>query len=394
VRAEQAHLEFQAKVLEAQRRESLGILAGGIAHEFGNLMMVIQAGLALARLPESSPARDRVSQVETAVEKASELCHKLQAYSGRAQFVLASTDLSALVDDLLRLMRSVMPEHVTVERDLPPNMPEIEADAGQMRLMVVSLITNALEAIGGRPGTIVVRALAGRFTQADFEDTTGLWQTPDGDYICLEITDSGAGIGEETRRRMLEPFFTTKVTGRGLGLAAVHGILRAHRGALVVRSEIGRGTTVRVFLPVFSPPPVALLTRNEGSESEGDSGRRGQTILVVDDEPLVLEVAALTLRSEGFAVVTARDGREARRLIDSRDDIAAVILDLSLPDIGAEELVSSIRRRRPGIPVILSSGHHEPIVASGLREGTATFLPKPWELSQLLQVVGQALASR
>ncbi len=392
VRAEQAHLEFQAKVLEAQRRESLGILAGGIAHEFGNLMMVIQAGLALARLPESSPARDRVSQVEAAVQKATELCHKLQAYSGRAQFVMASTDLPALVDDLLWLMRSVLPTHVTVERDLPANMPAIEADAGQMRLMVMSLITNALEAIGDRSGIIVVRARAGRFTQADFEDTTGLWQTPDGDYICLEITDTGSGIGEESQRRMLEPFFTTKVAGRGLGLAAVHGILRAHRGALVVESEIGRGTTVRVFLPVFSPPPVALLTPDEGFGSAG-GGRRGRTILVVDDEPLVLEVAALTLQSDGFAVVTARDGREARRVIDSRDDIAAVILDLSLPDIGAEELVSSILRRRPGIPVILSSGHHEPIMASGLLEGTVTFLPKPWELSQLLQVVAQALAS-
>jgi len=394
VRAEQAQLEFQAKVLEAQRRESLGILAGGIAHEFANLMMTILANLALARLPESSPARDRVSQVEAAARQATELCKKLQAYSGQARFVMASIDLSALVAELLRLMRTVVPEHVTVEQDLPPNMPGIEADAGQMRLVVVSLITNAVEAIGDRPGTITVRARAGRFTQADFEDASGLWQTPDGDYVRLEISDSGSGMGEETRRRMLEPFFTTKVAGRGLGLSAVHGIVRAHRGALVVTSEIGRGTTVRVFLPVFSPPSVVLLRRDEGSGSEAASGgRRGHTILVVDDEPMVREVAALTLQSEGFAVVTARDGREALHVIDSRDDIAAVILDLSLPDVGAEEMVGSIRRRRPGIPVILSSGHPERIVTSGLQEGMTTFLPKPWELSQLLEVVGQALAS-
>jgi len=395
VRAEQAHLEFQAKVLEAQRRESLGILAGGIAHEFANLMMTILANLALARLPESSPARDRVSQVEAAARQATELCQKLQAYSGQARFVMASIDLSALVAELLRLMRIVVPEHVTVEQDLPPNMPGIEADAGQMRLVVVSLITNAVEAIGDRPGTIAVRARAGRFTQADFEDASGLWQTPDGDYVRLEISDSGSGMGEETRRRMLEPFFTTKVAGRGLGLSAVHGIVRAHRGALVVTSELGRGTTVRVFLPVFSSPPVVLLRRDEGSGSEAASGgRRGHTILVVDDEPMVREVAALTLQSEGFAVVTARDGREALHVIDSRDDIAAVILDLSLPDVGAEEMVGSIRRRRPGIPVILSSGHPEPIVTRGLQEGMTTFLPKPWELSQLLEIVGQALANR
>ncbi|HWM76726.1 MAG TPA: response regulator, partial [Methylomirabilota bacterium] len=227
------------------------------------------------------------------------------------------------------------------------------------------------------------------------EDASGLWQTPDGDYVRLEISDSGSGMGEETRRRMLEPFFTTKVAGRGLGLPAVHGIVRAHRGALVVTSEIGRGTTVRVFLPVFSSPPVVPLRRDEGSGSEAASGgRRGHTILVVDDEPMVREVAALALQGEGFAVVTARDGREALHMIDSRDDIAVVLLDLNLPDVGAEEMVGRIRRRRPGIPIILSSGHHEPIVTSGLQEGIATFLPKPWELSQLLEVVGQALGSR
>ena len=395
VRAEQAHLEFQAKVLEAQRRESLGILAGGIAHEFGNMMTTILANLSLTRLPESSPARDRVSQIEAAANKATDLCHKLQAYSGRARFVMASIDLSALVDELLRLMRSTLPAHVTVEQDLPPNISTIEADAGQMRLVLVSLITNAVEAIGDRPGTIAVRARVGRFTRADFKDASRLWQTPDGDYVCLEISDSGSGMGDETRRRMLEPFFTTKVTGRGLGLPAVHGIVRAHRGAFVVTSEIGRGTTVRVFFPIFSSPPVVMSRRDEGSGGEAASGeRRGHTILVVDDEPMVREVAALALQGEGFDAVTARDGREALHVIDSQDDIAAVILDLDLPDVGAEEMVGRIHRRRPGIPVILSSGHHEPIVTNGLREGMATFLPKPWELSQLLEVVSEALASR
>jgi PAS domain S-box-containing protein len=394
VRAEQAHLEFQAKILEAQRRESLGILAGGIAHEFGNLMTTILANLELARLPESSSARDRVRQVVAAANVAADLCHKLQAYSGRARFVMASIDLAALVDELLRLMRAALPDHVTVEQDLPPNMPGIEADAEHMRLMVMSLITNAVEAIGDRPGTIAVRARLGRFTRADFQDATRQWQIPDGDYVCLEISDSGSGMGKEMQRRMLEPFFTTKVTGRGLGLPAVHGIVRAHRGAFVVTSEIGRGTTVRVFLPVASSPSAIALRREGGSEGEAArDGHPRHTILVVDDEPLVREVATLALEGEGFAVVSARDGREALHLIDSRDDIATVILDLYLPDVSAEEMVGRIRRRRPSLPLILSSGHQEdPIVTSSLREGIATFLPKPWELSVLLEVVSQTLA--
>jgi len=392
-RAEQAHLEFQAKVLEAQRRESLGILAGGIAHEFGNLMTIILANLELARFPASDPARDRVRQVVAAANMAADLCHKLQAYSGRARLVIASIDLSTLVEELLRLMRAALPEHVTVEQDLPPNMPGIEGDAEQMRLMVVSLITNAVEAIGDRPGTIMVRAQLGRFTLADFQDASRQWQIPDGDYVCLEISDSGSGMGEETQRRMLEPFFTTKLTGRGLGLPAVHGIVRAHRGAFVVTSEIGRGTTVRVFFPIAASPSAIPLTREEGSGGEpARDGHSRPTILVVDDEPMVREVAALALEGEGFAVVSACDGREALHLIDSRDDIAAVILDLHLPDVGAEEMMSRIRRRRPSLPLILSSGHQDSIVTSGLREGMATFLPKPWELSLLLEIVSQTLA--
>jgi PAS domain S-box-containing protein len=397
VRAEQAQLEFQAKVLEAQRRESLGILAGGIAHEFSNLTTSILGGvgLALAGLPEQSPARERLIQVEAAARRATDLCRQLQAYSGRARFVMAPIDLPALVEELLRLMGSVVPEHVSVEQDLPQDMPRIEADAGQMHLVVVSLVTNAVEAIGDHPGTIAVRARAGRFTGADFDDAARMWQTPDGDYLCLEVTDSGCGMGGETRRRMLEPFFTTKVARRGLGLAAVHGIVRAHRGALAVTSEIGRGTSVRVFLPVLSSLSPLLPRGDEEPGADIAAGEpRRDTILVVDDEPLVREVAEVILQNEGFGVVTARDGREARHAIDTRDDIAAVILDFSLPDVGGEELLGSIQRRRPGLPVILSSGHHEEIVMQGLHGDGLTFLQKPWPLSQLLAAVEQALSSK
>ena len=288
-----------------------------------------------------------------------------------------------------------MPEQVSVAQDLPRDMPAIEADAGQIRLVLVSLITNAVEAIGDDPGTLAVRARAGRFTRADFEDAARVWQTPDGDYVCLEIVDSGCGMGGETRRRMLEPFFTTKVAGRGLGLAAVHGIVRAHRGALAVTSEIGRGTTVRVFLPVPSSSSARPSGGDERSGADVAAGRpRRDTILVVDDEPLVREVAEVFLQSEGFGVVTARDGREARHVIDSRDDIGAVILDLSLPDVGAEEILDSIRDRRPGLPVILSSGHYEEIADRGLQRDVVTFLLKPWELSRLLAVVDQALSRK
>jgi len=201
-------------------------------------------------------------------------------------------------------------------------------------------------------------------------------------------------MGVETRRRMLEPFFTTKVAGRGLGLAAVHGILRAHRGALSVTSEIGRGTTVHVFLPVPSSSSARPSGAGERSADVPAGRPRQHTILIVDDEPLVREVAEVFLQSEGFSVVTARDGREAHHVIDSRDDIGAVILDLSLPDVGVEEILDYVRDRRPGVPVILSSGHYEELADRGRQRDVVAFLLKPWELSRLLAVVDQALSRK
>ncbi len=397
VHAERAQLEFQANVLKAQRRESLGILARGIAHEFSNLTMAILGGatLALLRLPDPNPARDHVAQVERAARRATDLCHHLQTYGGEARGVTEWVDLSSLVDELLRLMRTVVPEHLTVERNLTPGLPVIEADAGQIRLVVVSLVTNAVEAIGESPGTVAVRTRAGRFTPADVQDAAGPWQTPDCEYVCLEVEDSGAGMSEETRRRILEPSFTNEAAGRGLGLAAVHNIVGAHRGALAVTSELGRGTLVRVFLPARATP--STVPSVQVWRAHADTGRDAlarETVLVVDDEPLVREVAALTLEGEGFAVVTARDGKEARRLVDSRDDIAAVVLDLDLPDIGGAEILKAIRERRPRLPVILSSGHHEQIATSGLDPAMGSILRKPWELFQFVAAVKQALSTR
>ena len=292
-------------------------------------------------------------------------------------------------------MRTVVPEHLTVERNLTSGLPVIEADAGQIRLVVVSLVTNAVEAIGESPGTVAVRTRVGRFTPADVQDAAGPWQTPDCEYVCLEVEDSGAGMSEETRRRILEPSFTNEAVGRGLGLAAVHNIVCAHRGALAVTSELGRGTLVRVFLPVRATPSTVPSVQVWRAHADtGSDALARETVLVVDDEPLVREVAALTLEGEGFAVVTARDGKEARQLVDSRDDIAAVVLDLDLPDIGGAEILRAIRERRPRLPVILSSGHHERIATSGLDPALGSILRKPWELFQFVAAVKQALSTR
>ena len=391
VRAEQAQLDFQAKVLEAQRRESLGILSGSIAHEFSNMMMAVLGGtgLAMAELPESSAARARLLQVEEAARRAIDFCRLLRTYAGQTRFVMERLDVSSLVDEVLRLMRVGMPLTVTVERALSRSLPAIGADAGQLRLVVVTLVTNALEAIGEGRGVLSLRTRVGHFTRDDFDDAVSTGPIPEGEYICLEIEDSGGGMNEETRRRMTEPFFTTKVFGRGLGLAAVHGIVRAHRGVLAVASQLGRGTRVRVFLPVRPAPVTTIRLETSATARTGGPGR--PTVLVVDDEPLVCEIATLALEGEGFTVLVARDGREARDLLASRPDIDAIVLDLSLPDIASGEMLDVIRAHRPGLPVILSSGHHEQIATRDLDASATPFLQKPWQVSQLAALVKQLL---
>ena len=390
-RADEQRRLFESRLQEAQRLESLGVLAGGIAHDFNNLLVGVlgNASLALAELPEDAPARARIEAVELAGMRAGELTQQLLAYSGQGSFVVEPVDLVGLVQEMCHLLETVVSKKVRLEYELDERRPVIEADATQLRQVVMNLIVNASEACGDERGLIRVhtgvvsadRALLDAFVLAD--------DLPEGEYALLEITDTGSGMSAPLQARIFDPFFTSKTTGRGLGLAGVLGIIRAQRGTIGVESVLGRGSTFTVLLPLSSSPVAPL--RTAGEPTAPGAG----TILVADDEQVVRDVACAILERAGYDVVRADDGDEAvAQFIERSHDIDAVLLDLMMPARSGAEVLRELRAIRPGLPVVVSSGYTADAL-DGTEEavGEVLFVQKPYSSAQLVGAVGQALAA-
>lgn len=250
-RAELERQEFQTRVQNAQRLESLGVLAGGIAHDFNNLLTAILGFTAMARtsLPEDAPAQDFLRQSERAADRAAKLTAQILAYSGRGQFHVQAVQLSALITDLKTLLTAGLPHSLNLQWDLADEVPTLQADHGQLSQVVVNLVTNAAEALGDEPGTVTVRTRVRTASEADLASPYALEPAKPGTYVVLEVADTGPGMDELTQARLFEPFFTTKFLGRGLGLPAVLGIVRSHKGVVQVLTAPGQGATFRVWLP-------------------------------------------------------------------------------------------------------------------------------------------------
>lgn len=251
-RVEEERLEMERRLLHAQRLESLGIMAGGMAHDFNNLLMIILGNLDLAvtAFPPDSATRSNIEQALHAAQQAADLTRQMLAYCGKGRFVVKAIDLDVLVQENLPLFEAAIPKAVRFDLRLDRDLPPIRADAGQMQQVIMNLITNAAESIGEHSGMItlatgVERCDAARLLQSRLEE-----KPPAGEFVYLQLTDTGCGMDEETGRRLFDPFFTTKFTGRGLGLSAVSGIVRGHGGAIFIDSELARGTIVKVLFPI------------------------------------------------------------------------------------------------------------------------------------------------
>jgi len=391
-RAEEERRRLEAEVLHAQKLESLGLLAGGAAHDFNNLLAGIlgNVGLALRRLSPESAARGDITRVEEAVLRATELTNQMLTYSGRGQFVVQPLDLSKLVEAMADLLEVSISKKVTLRYDFAQGLPAVEADAAQMQQLIMNLITNASEAIGDAPGLIIISTGVVQADRALLADTYLGGNLPEGRYVYLEVSDSGCGMDEVTLVRMFDPFFSTKPGGRGLGLAAVESIVRGHEGAIKLVTKPGSGTTFRVLLPATDQP--AREVRPQGSTIT-EEWRGSGTILVVDDEPAVLYAAQQILEEFGFTVLTAADGRAGVRIFrEHADEIAAVLLDMTMPEMDGQETFREIRRLRGEVRVILTSGYTEQDVASRLAgEGLAEFIQKPYRMEALVAKVRQVL---
>ncbi|HEX9188630.1 MAG TPA: response regulator [Vicinamibacteria bacterium] len=389
-RAEQQRLELERQMLHAQKLESLGVLAGGVAHDFNNLLMAILGNLdlALLELAPASPARVRVEQSIQATRRGSELARQLLAYSGKGRFVVEAVDLSRLVEENARLFDTSVSGNATLRLDLDRSLPLIEAAPGQVQQVVMNLITNAAEAIGPEGGTITV--------------TTGLCDCdarylarsrlrevpPAGRFAFVETSDTGCGMDELAMDRLFDPFYSTKSPGRGLGMAAIQGIVRGHRGAILVDSALGRGSTVRVLFPVLEG------SRHEAAAvpAEGQAPLLRGTVLVVDDQELVREACLGMVEALGMDALAAADGHEALEVLRREADrISHVLLDLSMPGMDGITAFQELVRIKPGVKVILSSGYDEQGFVRRLAgRGPAGFIQKPYSVSDLRAVLEKA----
>jgi len=390
-RAERERRQLEAQMQHAQKLESLGVLAGGIAHDFNNLLVGVlgNAGLALMELPPESPARQSTEQIRTAAEHAAELCKQMLAYSGRGRFVIQPLNLSGLVREMGHLLQTAIQKAITLRYDFAEDLPAVLGDANELRQVIMNLITNAAEAIGDEMGVITVRT---GLLEADRQYLTTTYLAQDeaaGTYVCLEVSDTGCGMDEETKARIFDPFFTTKFTGRGLGLAAVLGIVRGHRGAIKIYSEPGRGTTFKVLLPCSEQPPVDLESQDEPISDWDASG----AILVADDEQIVRAVTRKMLEGQGFSVLTAANGPEAVEMLgQNANKVVLVLLDLTMPRMSGLETFSRMRRVRRDVPIVLSSGYSEEEAISDFA-GTdlAGFIQKPFDPKSLIRKVREVL---
>ncbi|NQT50528.1 PAS domain-containing protein, partial [bacterium] len=385
--AEEESVELELQVQHAQKLESLGVLAGGIAHDFNNLLVAIvgNADLALDTLPPGSQARRNIAEIETAAQRAAELCRQMLAYSGKGRFVVAPMQINDIVEEITHLLAVSISKKATVRYNLAEDLPAIEVDPTQVRQVIMNLITNASEALGDEDGVIAV--VTGMMEcNCDYLSKTYLAEgLAEGPYVYLDVTDTGCGMDDATRESIFDPFFTTKFTGRGLGLAAVLGIVRGHKGAIRVFTEPGRGTSFRILFPAADEPAQPLAREHEPPADADKPWRGSGTVLLVDDEETIRIVGSRMLEHLGFQTLTADNGVEALDLYRQRaDDIACVLLDLTMPHMDGEETFRELRALNPDVRVILSSGYDQQEVARRFAgKGMAGFLQKPFRTATL-----------
>ncbi len=385
-RLEKERRELDARLHQMQRLESLGVLAGGIAHDFNNILMAIlgHSELVLDEMPPGSEGWESVREIRQAALGAAELCNQMLAYSGKGRMEKLDFHLDQLVKEMVQMLRTSISRKCTLHLVNPAVMPAMHGDVAQIRQIILNLVVNASESMGDNDGSITVTTdVAECPADRPFEGYV-VPIAASGSYVFLDVSDTGCGMSDETVQRMFEPFYTTKFTGRGLGMSAVLGIVKAHGGALRVQSEPGCGTTIRILFPVSSPDGIERKPACCGPDWTGKG-----TVLVVDDEAAVLAVTCKMLGRLGFDVLTARDGQEAVELYrDQGAGIELVLMDLTMPRMSGEEAFAELRRMNPEVRVVLASGYDEKDIATRFAgKGLAGGIQKPYTLDKLASVL-------
>ena len=397
-KAEKERATLEAQNRQLQKAESLGCMAGAIAHHFNNMLAVSIGNLELAimDLPPGSDVLENLTQAMKTSLKAAEVSGLMLTYLGQTPGKHEPLDISGTCHLGLSMLRAVIPNRVIVETELPSPGPTIRANANQMHQVLTNLITNVLESIDDNVGTI--RLIIKTVSSADIPALHCFpidYQPLSIPYACMEVTDTGCGISDKNIEKIFDPFFTTKLASRGMGLPVVLGIVRAHNGAVSVESEPGRGSVFRVFLPVSTEEISLQQEKIVPAQKSAGSLKGGGTVLLIEDEEQVREMAGIMLSRLGYTVLEAKDGVEAMEIFQQhQDEIRCVLSDLTMPRMDGWETLVALRKLSPDIPVILSSGYDEARVMAGEHpERPNAFLGKPYQLKGLSDTIRRVLSA-
>lgn len=382
-RLEESMRMLEKKFQDSQKMAGLGLLASGIAHDFNNLMTVILGNAELALLECGGSDGGVLDEVKKTALRAAELANQMLVYTGKSTMVTGSLNLGAVVKEMTSLLDVSISKKVSIQYCLSENIPAIRGDISQIRQVAMNLITNASEAIGDRPGVIAISIHGVDLKTGELERTIPPGGLPAGRYVRLEVSDTGSGMSKETMQKIFDPLFTTKITGRGLGLASLLNVVMRHNGAVEVDSELGQGTVFRIYFPAD--------VESEASAAEETQADRGEwrgygTALVADDEDAIRDIARALLERFGFRVITARDGLETVDLYtENAGDITLLLMDLNMPRLNGLEATMRIRHINPKVPVLFMSGYPRAQVMDRFgRQPHTDFVKKPFQSSELL----------
>ncbi|MDQ6992677.1 MAG: cache domain-containing protein [Mariprofundus sp.] len=376
--ADQMRINMQSQLEHMQRLESLGVLAGGIAHDFNNILTVILGNAAMAErkaLLNPHATQGYLKKIVVSSERAADLCKQMLAYSGKGKFVVIALDLSSMVGEITNLLEISISKSVILKYHLTDQLPAVEADASQLQQVIMNLVINASDAIADKSGVISISTGVMHADRAYLSGTSLDDALPEGRYVYLEVSDTGSGMDKETQEKVFEPFFTTKFTGHGLGMSAVLGIVRGHKGAIKLYSEEGRGTTFKILLPISEQAAEVVLPAAVGEIYHG-AGK----VLIVDDEETIREMASMMLEDMGFASLTAKDGLDGVNVYrQHQPEITCVLMDMTMPRMDGKTCFTELRRINSEVKVILSSGYNEQEAISCFAgQGLAGFIQKPY----------------
>ena len=386
--------ELQEKLRHGAKLEALGALAGGIAHDFNNLLAAIRgnAELALMHLSKDDPTRRQIDSIVVTSQRAAGFCSQMLTYAGKGAIKPERIEFGQLLTEVSDLIQAGISKKALLNYSLCKDPIYVHGDENQLLQVILNLITNAAEAIGDDEGIIDIATAIAQYDRATLQLLAPNMSLPSGDYIRIKISDTGCGMSKKTKSKIFDPFFSSKLTGRGLGLASVTGIIRRHKGVILVSSTLDVGTTFTILLPTVSPP--AAKPDDSPRQSAAPGGAR--KILVVDDEAELRAVFRHILERTGFRVVEAKDGEDAlAQFSRSSNSFDCILLDLSMPKRGGGEVFHELRELNEDIPVVVISGYSERDILHRL-EGApiAATLRKPVPAATLVDVISKAATGK